>query len=489
MERKWFYYFPESTFWKSCILKIFLLVTSSTILVVSIPTNLTGDTDSELTLTCGNICEYEEWFSRAHCDERGLTYVPRCTGCEGATLLELQENNIQSIPPERVAEYYHVKTMDISRNQISVLDPGTFFQLNHLKNIICSHNGLHIVQNGLFNGTEHKLSRIYLNNNNIHIIGDEAFKKLHQLIAIYLNNNHIQSLPQNVFSDVTNIKYLILSDNDLDYVEIDQFKGLTKLEHLSLDANNLKIIPKGLFTGLESLKEVLLSHNKLITIPAPHHLGLHLGLERLDLRNNHLNQSAMTISYIVNATWVVNLNDNPFLCDCFFQSIQDLFKTTPEPQASMTCTLTNGTVYSISDYLPISCSDINKESNTSTATNYTTVVPITPHKKGNDSVMTLDQYSNVSFTTLQNNKNVGQNQERQVTTVVAFCNGITTATLIVLVIFFALWLGKSIWCRVLYIRRRKRKDGNGVSPQNVPDGNSHNDGSRDENQPLTNVDI
>ncbi|KAJ8027244.1 Platelet glycoprotein V [Holothuria leucospilota] len=462
----------------SCI-PITFLFASTTILVGSIPTNFTGDqvqpTESELTITCGNSCEYEEWFSRAHCDARGLTFVPRCAGCEGAILLELQENSIQSIPPERIAEYYHVKTLDISWNQIDVLDPGTFIHLSHLKNIVCSHNSLHIVQNGLFNGTEQTLSRIYLNNNNIYIIGDKAFKKLSQLIAIYLNNNHIRSLPQNVFSDVTNIKYLILSDNDLDYVDSYQFKGLIKLQYLSLDGNNLRIIPEGLFTGLESLKEVLLSHNKLITIPAPQILGLPFHLDRLDLRNNHLNQSAAVIPYLTNVNWTVYLEENPYICDCSFQSIQNWFNATWHAQGalntvpvnSLKCTFTDGAIYSMNHSLPITCSTTSKQN--STLFDYTTTP--TTFKRDNNNMITTSLQINLNFTELRSNSiSVEQDSGRQVTTFVplASCSGITIATFIVLVIFFALWISSKIFHIKTKGEKGSLSNGNGCQDDTKP---------------------
>lgn len=73
--------------------------------------------DSTLTLasTCGDICRYEDFFQRAHCDERKMTFIPISTGCENATLLELQRNSITKITSDEMFGFKNVRTLDLSQ--------------------------------------------------------------------------------------------------------------------------------------------------------------------------------------------------------------------------------------------------------------------------------------------------------------------------------------------------------------------------------------
>ncbi|KAJ8027249.1 Chondroadherin-like protein [Holothuria leucospilota] len=410
------------------ITKVFLILICAINVTESVPTNPNGHNVSTKAgsqeQTCGNVCRYEEAFGRTRCKERGLTYVPTSTGCEMTILLELQQNNIQNIPPERIAEYHYVKTLDISWNQISVLDPGTFFRLNRLRNILCSHNNLEIVQNGLFNGTEYSLSRIYLNNNNISIIGNRALQGLAQVIAIYLNNNLIKTLPVGVFIDVINIKYLTLDNNELAYLDEDHFKGLKEMSTLSLQGNRIKTLPLGLFAGLESLQEVLLSNNQLITITSPHILGLQPSVEILNLTNNYINHTDVIFPFLVNATWTLYLSGNPFLCDCDFQMLQERLNTTSTQQTidtssenPLSCEFQDGSKQNITDSLPNLCHDTTTE----------------------DSEINI--WSDIpEFATMHP---VATNQHRQLTSSEANPGWLTIFTFIELTLFFILWLGKT----------------------------------------------
>ncbi|KAJ8027250.1 Leucine-rich repeat-containing G-protein coupled receptor 4 [Holothuria leucospilota] len=347
------------------ITKVFLTLICAINLTDSVPTghNVSPKAGSP-EQTCGNVCRYDEYFRRAQCNERGLTYIPSSTGCEMTTILELQNNNIQNIPPERIEEYYHVKTMGLSWNQISVLYPGTFSRLSRLRNMICSHNNLEIVPNGVFNGTEESLSRIYLNNNSIIIIGNRAFQGLAQVTFINLNDNLIKALPVRVFRDVINIKDLFLDNNELKYLNKDQFKGLKEMSTLSLQGNQIKTLPSGLFSGLESLNEVSISNNQLITILAPQILGLRLGVNVLNLTNNHMSHTAVIFPFLINATWTLYLGGNPFLCDCDFQMLQERLNTTSTQQTidtssenPLSCEFQDGTKQNITDSLSNLCHD------------------------------------------------------------------------------------------------------------------------------------
>ncbi|KAJ8027580.1 Slit-like 2 protein [Holothuria leucospilota] len=265
--------------------------------------------------TCSQICEYEVFFHRAHCDQRALSFVPRSSGCENVSLLELQGNNITAITNEQMSGYLHVRTLDISRNQISSLEPGTFHSNNHLRNVLISHNNLDILRNYTFNGTEKDLQRIYLDNNKLRMIEKGALE------------------------------------------------GLTKLKILRLERNFLTYIPEGLLFGLFVLHQVNLSFNQLNDTAFPENFGFH-NLPILDVRYNHFHRCSSIVPYLYNVTDMLHVDGNPFLCDCNCKIIQKWLdetyasgERTPSAKVPVTCKSSNGTYVGVTESLALNCDD------------------------------------------------------------------------------------------------------------------------------------
>ncbi|KAJ8027581.1 Leucine-rich repeat transmembrane neuronal protein 2 [Holothuria leucospilota] len=266
-------------------------------------------TTENVSPTCGQACEYEDLYRRAHCDQRRLAFVPISTGCAGVTLFEIQENNITSITTEQLSGYTLVRTLDISRNQISSFRPGTFINNRQMTNIIASYNKLQILLRCTFNGTERSMQRIYLDNNSIQFIENETFFGLDKLQVLYLQNNRLHE------------------------------------------------VPGGLFAGLIALNHVNLSNNQLHDIPPPFQLGF-CYLEKLDLRNNQLYQCASIVPFFYNITNGFHFSGNPLICDCDFLTIQKWFYETNHPQNSQIgCKLDNETYFDVKDNLTIPCEE------------------------------------------------------------------------------------------------------------------------------------
>lgn len=307
-------------------------------------------------IPCYQVCEYDDWFQRARCDERNLSRVPSSDGCEDTIILELQGNHLTNISVNSLLGYNHLKTLDLSNNGITVICPGALLSTKYLTNFLLNDNNLNELLNGIFTGPENRLTRIYLQRSNIVNIHEHVFQGLKALTSIYLSYNQIQSLPPSVFHGLTRLQYIMLGYNELDHLDAFTFKDLVELEVLSLKHNKIKHLPHGLFHGLSSLREVILSNNALVTLPSPQNLGIN-SIHRLYINNNVLSQSESILPYLLVTSDRLEIRNNPLTCDCAFISIQEWYNYRSAENSieySVTCYLGDMKYY-LDDTLPISC--------------------------------------------------------------------------------------------------------------------------------------
>ncbi|KAJ8046176.1 Leucine-rich repeat-containing protein 4C [Holothuria leucospilota] len=263
---------------------------------------------------CNEVCDYDDWFHRAHCEERHFHQVPFSTGCTEAVMLEIQENNIERLTVECLIGYRKVRTLDASRNNISTIEPGTFFCTPRLRNLLIPHNKLSALVNGTFSGTENYLERIFLNHNELTYMDEDAFKHLTNVVFLQLGSNNIENLHPHIFQGMPKLRHLSLGKNKLKSIHQGIFDGLTMLESIDIRHNKLMEIPKGLFDGLTSLTEILLSRNDIVRLPIPSGLGSPR-YQLFDIANNKINETGSILSYL-EISDIVYIDGNPFNCDC-----------------------------------------------------------------------------------------------------------------------------------------------------------------------------
>ncbi|XP_071839237.1 uncharacterized protein [Apostichopus japonicus] len=283
-----------------------------------------GHDEESPAIVCELVCEYDDWFNRAKCDNRGLQVIPNSTGCEETRMLELEANDITSITFDLISSYRNIVTLDLSRNSIASLQTGTFETTIYLENIIFSRNQLTKLENGTFRGPEHHLVRLFLDNNRLIEVHSLTLHGLRKLQTLTFSDNLIRYLPDNLFNDLTDLRHLHLRGNKLTYLDVNIFKGLSKLKSIYLDRNRLGSIPAGVFDGLTSLYSVDLSNNHLQSIPQPTDLGLLHGLQSIYLNENYFTMSDSIILFL-NTSDILILGGNPFLCDCTFIQVQTWF--------------------------------------------------------------------------------------------------------------------------------------------------------------------
>ncbi|XP_071839238.1 uncharacterized protein [Apostichopus japonicus] len=315
----------------------------------------------QITQTCESVCEYDDWYQRAKCNNRGLQMIPYSTGCEEADMLELHENVITNITSDLLSGYGNIETLDLSHNKIASVQPGTFDSTRVLENIFLSANLITELENGTFRGTEHQLVRLFLDNNKLTEIHSLALRKLRKLKTLTFSNNKLTFLPENVFIDLAEMQYLHLRGNRLTYLDSNIFSGCSQLKSISMDRNYLTLVPAGLFRGLTSLSSVDLSYNQIEDIPSPIDLGIHNNLQTLNLCNNYFTSSATITTYLDNTGLLVMCGSNPFECDCSFQRLQDWFNRQSEENRNLITSRSplgckwNASLISIDDDLPSVC--------------------------------------------------------------------------------------------------------------------------------------
>ncbi|XP_071821806.1 uncharacterized protein [Apostichopus japonicus] len=274
-------------------------------------------------LTCGNACGYDDWFDRAHCNNRNLSVVPIVDGCDAVQVLEVQGNHISRISSDCLEGYRYVTSLDASENVIAVIEPGAFAGLPEMEHLLLFQNEITALENDTFMGTI-MLSSINLNQNKIVEISENVLWGLTELTSIFLSNNRISHLARNIFQGLFKLKDLSISNNKLVEIEEDLFKGLIRVSSIYLNDNRLVNIPSGLFNGLTALQSVYLSNNRLISIPAPTQLGLTSGLIVIVLQDNDITEASDIIPYM-DLSESVFFGGNPFRCGCDFATVQELY--------------------------------------------------------------------------------------------------------------------------------------------------------------------
>ncbi|PIK43196.1 hypothetical protein BSL78_19952 [Apostichopus japonicus] len=307
-----------------------LCLTTLTIQDAATAEQIMGEVHPSSSLTCGLLCEYDDWFQRAKCENRGFTTIPNSTGCEGANMLEIQNNNISLVTSDILSGYSNIVILDLSNNNIAHIKPGTFKHTHYIENIFLSRNQIKNLTDGTFIGPEHRLIRLFLDHNKLRHLYELTLKGLRKLTTLTFSNNLLHNLPEKLFMNLTSLQYLHLSGNKLKHLKNNIFSGLVRLKSISLDRNYLSSIPVGLFSGLESLTSVDLSYNHLTAIPTPEVLGIQSHLKYLNLYGNNFNSSSSIIPYLERNGLLVTITSNPFECDCNFKALQEWFQSVPE---------------------------------------------------------------------------------------------------------------------------------------------------------------
>lgn len=302
----------------------------------------------------------------------GLSIVQFPTVCDDSNILDLSDNNIQTLDSKQVKlkshslqililssnEISHISKdflagvtslteLDLSNNLLKILDSKTFENLNMLSKLDLSYNSFTILPTGIFNGL-HKLESLDLSYNFLGkfltssktILTDvlQINKNINQLTLNGLNLSNVDSIN---FESFKKLKTLSIADNAFAYIPTIP----SSVEFLDMSGNNLTFVSVK-YLNYHSLKELRL--NRMPSLTDIHHYAFYnlYSLENLQInhcpnlkefnelafdlasKNFHLHPKQMSLAsnglkslnesykYFFQNMNHIDLRHNPWMCDC-----------------------------------------------------------------------------------------------------------------------------------------------------------------------------
>ena len=199
------------------------------------------------------------------------------------TALSLPNNLLNSIPDE-IFDLPNLNRLDLSQNQIRSLNPEKLAKSSSLKKLDLSDNDVIDINNIQ---VPVSMEKFILKNNHLNFAAISRFN-LTYLKVLDLSHNKLNgTLSKESFQFSNTLKSLDLSFNSLKKLTDKCFTNFPKLKTLNLESNEIEVITPVAFQGLQRLRRLDLSFNGILEIPLNVFNGLK-GLEYLDLSSNHL---------------------------------------------------------------------------------------------------------------------------------------------------------------------------------------------------------
>ncbi|XP_061702435.1 chondroadherin-like protein [Syngnathoides biaculeatus] len=287
---------------------------------------------------CPVNCDCHIEAQHATCENRGHTKVPR--GFPAKTqLLDLRSNHFHNLPANSFPASGQVISLHLEFCKIHEIEGGAFRGMKKLFYLYLTDNDLTSLGPETFTGAP-ELSYLYLEGNRLAQFPGSALQHLPNLFALHLERNAISKLvPTGLLSSVTpKLRELYLTNNTIRTIA----KGaldFALLGKLHLDSNKLTNVPTAALSDALNLEELNLSQNRILSVgpnafrPISRSLkwlhtdqmstermspdalaGLGPGLKALTMRGNQL--KALPDLGSLTGLEVVDLHDNPLLCDC-----------------------------------------------------------------------------------------------------------------------------------------------------------------------------
>ncbi|XKL69081.1 hypothetical protein PGB90_006850 [Kerria lacca] len=183
----------------------------------------------------------------------------KCSTAAHKNLTVCQEGDLRSIP--RTLNPY-TNHLDISGNVIENLENRTFVEagLINLQAIVLKSSTIRRIEQGTFVGLKW-LIELDLSNNFIENIHPLLFSDNKLLEMVNFSGNPITRLVPYQFTTLQNLRTLDFRNCALENVEEEAFSNLVSLQTLCLKNNKLTTLPKNIFTWLKQMHNLDLDEN------------------------------------------------------------------------------------------------------------------------------------------------------------------------------------------------------------------------------------
>nr|XP_054603980.1 leucine-rich alpha-2-glycoprotein isoform X1 [Nothobranchius furzeri] len=277
-------------------------------------------------LSCPEFCSCLFLTSGAEvvCSRGGLTSFPASGFPSNATVLSIQNTNLDGITASRLSaiplldhlQLYHTSLVNLSSDllvavpRLNKLDL-TGNRLVHLPPNVFSHSSLRY---------------LVMRDNRFEKADAAWFSDNSSVTWLDLSGNRLGSISPALFQKLPHLQYLDLNDNNLQELQADTFRGLHQLETLDLAGNKLITLKPQTFAHNHDLKRLYLQENQLQDLPANLLHGLR-HLELLLLNKNQLHHLPAGLLNGLNPSLEIILTGNPWKCDRKIEYLQKWIST------------------------------------------------------------------------------------------------------------------------------------------------------------------
>lgn len=206
---------------------------------------------------------------------------------------------------------------------VAIIDSGqrqmpVFRFLPNVKNIFIRRHNFDYIKNDTLRAVP--VVDLDLSLNNISRIDDLTFGPKVRELTMKCNN--LKTFDNRWFQNLSSLAKIDLSGNQITVLKQDSFKAFSFLESIELNFNNMKNIGTGALGNRNHFSWLDISQNKLEVLPSNIFKSGNLSFRRFWLADNELTDlSDELLDRIVNVSYSINIDGNPWKCACFFERI------------------------------------------------------------------------------------------------------------------------------------------------------------------------
>jgi len=280
----------------------FLLVAVVTASLFIIATSVLGQ--SHLLCPCSIL-------DGSNCINLSLTEIPRLESSQCATKLNASFNKITVLNKDSLKHIPTLTHLNLSYNGIADIHPQTFSTLKNLNFLDLSSNNITSIASDTFMYNGH-LEWLSLANNRMFRLPNENFLRLPQLLFCNLSRCNLQTIHPDTFSNIQELRELYLDNNKIAFLSTRVFRHLYHLQKLDLCYNSLQNFDAQVFSYVLDLRSLSLCHNNV----------------------SRINITFLNVVFRIDD---LNLEGNPWVCDCDFAEVYHICANEKKCSLKLTC--------------------------------------------------------------------------------------------------------------------------------------------------------